>query len=224
MSSSRPIFIDHCIFQKVGGLDIIDAYNSQFTVTNCTFYSSVPGGDGISLTDCSLPVTIKNCVFQRIPVGINCSRDASRVMYNISNGEISTFNCYQAGPGNLEGSAQLLNDFRLPPTSPAIDAGDPADDYSHEPSCGGKNKRIDMGAFGNTPYATCKEDNGVYPALKRHTMTDDDSRAEMYSVSGRLLGRSIPRVRAGIGSRSQVVVVRRMNHSASRNYYLLLVQ
>ena len=41
--------------------------------------------------------------------------------------------------------------------SPAIDAGDPASDYRLEPKIlgvGGNGKRVNLGAYGNTPWAT----------------------------------------------------------------------
>ena len=36
--------------------------------------------------------------------------------------------------------------------SPCIDAGDPSNDYSHEPAPNGD--RLNMGAYGNTPQAS----------------------------------------------------------------------
>lgn len=89
-------------------------------------------------------------------------------------------------------------DFHLSNNSPAIDAGDPADDYSEEPSCGGANTRIDMGAYGNTPEATCKEQNDVRPA-KRLGLPMQRSLAhgsEVFALDGRHLsdeGRVYPK-------------------------------
>jgi len=46
------------------------------------------------------------------------------------------------------------DDYHLSPYSPCIDAGDPMSDYNFEPEPDGG--RINMGAYGNTPEATCK--------------------------------------------------------------------
>lgn len=48
------------------------------------------------------------------------------------------------------------DNYRLASNSTLIDAGDPADSYANEPSCANTNKRIDIGAYGNTIEATCK--------------------------------------------------------------------
>ena len=44
-------------------------------------------------------------------------------------------------------------------SSPAIDRGDPAADYSREPTPNGG--RVNMGAYGNTPYATATRPSGM---------------------------------------------------------------
>lgn len=44
-------------------------------------------------------------------------------------------------------------------SSPAIDRGDPATDYSREPTPNGG--RVNMGAYGNTPYATATRPSGM---------------------------------------------------------------
>ena len=48
--------------------------------------------------------------------------------------------------------------------SPAIDAGDPDSDYSNEPNIlhiGGNGKRVNMGAYGNTPEAALTRVTGL---------------------------------------------------------------
>jgi len=79
-------------------------------------------------------------------------------------------------------------DFHLQPTSPAIDAGDPTDDYSLEPTCDGNNTRINMGAYGNTPEATCKQQAAVMPRAQRMTGQAALVRGHVYSLRGRYLG------------------------------------
>ena len=60
---------------------------------------------------------------------------------------------------HLRGGSGYLNEEtgrheRFPGRSPAIDAGDPDSDFSKEPMPNGK--RINLGAYGNTPYATAR--------------------------------------------------------------------
>ena len=47
-------------------------------------------------------------------------------------------------------------DYRGSELSPAVDAGDPKADYSKEPVTqdGWHGKRVNLGAYGNTPWAT----------------------------------------------------------------------
>ncbi len=57
--------------------------------------------------------------------------------------------------GRWNGSAWVNDDT----TSPCIDAGDPADDYSNEPEPNGD--RINMGAYGNTEQASKSPEPGI---------------------------------------------------------------
>jgi len=57
--------------------------------------------------------------------------------------------------GRWNGTAWVLDSV----TSPAIDAGDPTSDYSLEPVPNGG--RINMGAYGNTEYASKSYTGGV---------------------------------------------------------------
>ena len=62
--------------------------------------------------------------------------------------------CYP-GSGDISSDPLFLNlgsgNYHLSPGSPAIDAGDPASNYTLEPSPNGN--RINMGAYGGTPEA-----------------------------------------------------------------------
>jgi hypothetical protein len=69
-----------------------------------------------------------------------------------------TYSCVQGGytgTGNISSDPLFVNaaagDLRLSGTSPCIDAGNPASDYSLEPEPDGG--RINMGAYGNTSEA-----------------------------------------------------------------------
>ena len=52
--------------------------------------------------------------------------------------------------------------------SPAIDAGDPTSDYRNEPNCkyGHHGKRVNLGAYGNTPWATMTARPGFFIFLR----------------------------------------------------------
>lgn len=64
--------------------------------------------------------------------------------------------CLITTDGNICGDPEFVDavngDYHLDSTSPAIDAGDPLDDYSNEPMPNGS--VINMGAYGNTLEAT----------------------------------------------------------------------
>ena len=55
-----------------------------------------------------------------------------------------------------ESTGRLVTAFVVGPRSPAIDSGDPASDWSHGPDTqqGWHGKRVNLGAYGNTPWAT----------------------------------------------------------------------
>lgn len=53
--------------------------------------------------------------------------------------------------------------------SPAIDAGNPKSDYSREPQLqgiGGHGRRVNLGAYGNTPWATLSRIPGFFIILR----------------------------------------------------------
>ena len=61
----------------------------------------------------------------------------------------------------LEGKYRSARGF---PSSPAIDAGDPSREYGLEPEPNGK--RLNLGAYGNTPWATTTPPPGMVLLLK----------------------------------------------------------
>ena len=73
-------------------------------------------------------------------------------------GELINFNAHlRGGRGYFdEKTGELSKAYLAGPNSPAIDAGDPAADYSREPDClqGWHGKRRNLGYYGNTPWAT----------------------------------------------------------------------
>ena len=63
-----------------------------------------------------------------------------------------------------EKTGGLVADHARKPHSPAINAGDPASDYRGEPQVpgvGGHGHRVNLGAYGNTPWATLSAPSGT---------------------------------------------------------------
>jgi hypothetical protein len=131
------------------GNDVINNYNNKVRIENSTLESN-----GVN----SQNTIIKNTILtQTYPGQFYCGRwtlfiDHS-IIRNIGNVEwTSTANLYEVDPRFANPAA---GDFHLLPNSPAIDAGDPGSDFSGEPACPAGNRGIDIGAYGNTPEATC---------------------------------------------------------------------
>ncbi len=80
------------------------------------------------------------------------------IKYNLITASDNAFvDCVEGYSENILDKDPLFTDassgdYHLQTTSPAIDAGDPADDFSNEPNGGGD--RINIGAYGNTSEAT----------------------------------------------------------------------
>jgi hypothetical protein len=67
-----------------------------------------------------------------------------------------------------EKTGELVDEYCRAGQSPAIDAGDPESDYRDEPKCkyGYHGKRVNLGAYGNTPWATMSTKPGIYIYLR----------------------------------------------------------
>lgn len=187
----RRVDFSNCIFDKNYTKAIL-ATNSHLRVVNCTFYSSVPGGDGITLQNCSTPVVIKNCIFLSLPVGINCySSSTEGITYNLVGGHVASFyGCSSIPESNRKynGVVWMYDDFRLKPNSIAVDAGDPNDSYSNEPDCDAGNQAINLGAYGNTHRATCKSDsNSIVRKTCSPIRSNGSIKAEFFTYTGRRL-------------------------------------
>jgi hypothetical protein len=63
-----------------------------------------------------------------------------------------------------EKTGELVAEYLRVEQSPAIDAGDPASDFRNEPNCkiGYHGKRVNLGGYGNTPWATMTTKPGFY--------------------------------------------------------------
>lgn len=125
------------------------------TVTNNNFHDNTTGAiifGGLSATS-----IFKNNILTNNSFGLNNSSAAGIHRYNCVFGNsfnyVGNFNI--PGTGDINLNPQFLNaatdDFRLAATSPAIDAGDPADPIGSE-TC---STRINMGAYGGTVVASC---------------------------------------------------------------------
>ena len=106
------------------------------------------------------------------PLMVSTTNDFQKLLtenstYRYLNGNSPRAAC-AALDAHLRSSAGYLigeNLFRYKgENSPAIDAGDPDSDYSNEPNIlhiGGNGKRVNMGAYGNTPEASLTKINGL---------------------------------------------------------------
>ena len=77
--------------------------------------------------------------------------------------EVASFNCHLRGRGGYtdETTGRRMSGRG---NSPALDTGDPDDDYSQEPKPNGK--RVNMGFYGNTPWATCTSNPGLIISVR----------------------------------------------------------
>ena len=68
--------------------------------------------------------------------------------------ELCTYNLHLRGGSGYydESTGEKVTAYRRKGKSPALNAGDPASDYSGEPTPNGR--RVNLGAYGNTPWAT----------------------------------------------------------------------
>ena len=79
--------------------------------------------------------------------------------------------CDAGGNVHLRGKVGYMVDgrlFKYEENSPAIDAGDPASDFRNEPDCkiGYHGKRVNLGVYGNTPWATMSTKPGFFILLR----------------------------------------------------------
>lgn len=122
-------------------------------IINCTLtqnYANTSGG-GVWLT-LSGTLRIKNSIIWNNTA--NTSPNIKSSLYDISYCNIT--DSIFSGVGNFSENPRFADptnsDFHLSSISTCIDAGDPNDDYSHEPTPNGG--RINLGAYGNTTEAT----------------------------------------------------------------------
>ncbi len=120
------------------------------SIVNCTIANNSPT-TGTGLVDCT--GTIKNCIIWNHATSLSGCSSATITYCDIQHGVSGTGNL-PLDPNFIDSSS---GDFHLDPNSPCIDAGDPASDYSLEPTPNGE--RINLGVYGNTPEATTTIDS-----------------------------------------------------------------
>ena len=85
-------------------------------------------------------------------------------------GQVMGYNVHlRGGRGYFdEKTGELVDEYCRAGQSPAIDAGDPASDFRNEPNCkyGYHGKRVNLGAYGNTPWATMTTKPGFFILLR----------------------------------------------------------
>ena len=154
-ASSYGLEVRNVILRQMG-TGIFGNDTSDIIIVNNTF---------ISHTDAAINVAgqtvIRNNIIIRNETGIwwsGIEDDLPKlsITYNDVYGNTSDYVDGEIGVGNI--SEEVLfkdeanNDYREAVGASSIDMGNPADPYALEPEPNGD--RINMGAFGNTPYAT----------------------------------------------------------------------
>lgn len=120
------------------------------TIHNCA--------TAVQITAGAAAAVVKNNIITNSSVGIDNNAAPGVHRYNdVFNNEVNYAGAFNlSGVGDISLAPRYLdpaaNDFRLQNTSPALDAGDPADAVGEEPAPNGS--RIDLGAYGGTKNAT----------------------------------------------------------------------
>jgi len=146
----------------------VDSTHANGTLTaniiNCTVVNNNGLNDccGVSMGNNWAYNNWRNCImWNNKGTDLRLSKRGTSFYYTINYCDIENVendpNVYNHGVGvmNPPVDPQFADvACHLKSTSPCIDTGDPADDWSKEPKCNGE--RIDMGAWGNTAQATPK--------------------------------------------------------------------
>jgi predicted outer membrane repeat protein len=144
--------ITNCIFSgnsaDCGGA--IDSYGFLSpNVSNCTFSGNIAAVSGGGIYNDESSTIISNCIFWG---------DTPEEIYVSGGTPVVAYCDVQAGwtgEGNISHDPLFVDaagdDYHLLSGSPAIDAGNPASDWSKEPWPNGS--RVNMGAYGNTAEA-----------------------------------------------------------------------
>ncbi|MDY6930665.1 MAG: Ig-like domain-containing protein [Halobacteriota archaeon] len=138
------------VIQKSGGLNT-KHLNYNNTIYNNVFYENTGNVTTSTVGDC--PKIYNNIIVKNngiVSYGIDSYNLTYNDIWENTGGDVG------GGFGTISIDPEFVDpengDFHLRTSSPCIDAGDPLDDYSNEPEDNGD--RINMGAYGNTIYAS----------------------------------------------------------------------
>jgi RHS repeat-associated protein len=165
-SALEKCIIENNTSQTNGG----GVFSLNGVIRNCLIFSNKSSGNGGGLAGCNGIIennTITDNNARYIGGMVDCHGTIRNLIVwgNTSDltwaqtGTVSmpAYSCLQDyqpdAYGNINYAPRFFDSYyRLSDYSPCIDAGDPASDYSNEPDPNGL--RINMGAYGNTSYAT----------------------------------------------------------------------
>ncbi|MEA1929198.1 MAG: right-handed parallel beta-helix repeat-containing protein [Candidatus Auribacterota bacterium] len=186
--------INNCLIYDNDSGDYMDhggiyVYDSDVEINNCTLWNNRQ--NGICASGSSAIARIKNSIiYQSNRRNIIAISGTINISYSLYDGKEYTQSggVIVHGSGNLNSDPLFIDgaghDFHLrsegghwngsgwtvdTDTSPCIDTGDPASDYSNEPSPNGG--RINMGVYGNTDEASKSQSAGPTPTAVIPTPT-----------------------------------------------------
>jgi hypothetical protein len=187
------VVIEHCLFDSAFH-GVIMVYASAPRIVNNTICPK-PNGDAIWFNACPVPPVVKNNILAACKYGMWCQGTVATdsIRYNIVQPYDSAFPACPVDSTNIVADVGFVNmgesDFHLLPTSAAVDAGDPSYDFSGEPLCGGENGGVNMGYYGNTPEATCRQGGHILePLVGRATAPAWTGSGVVFDAAGRLAG------------------------------------
>lgn len=185
LSISNVLFISNSAQKCGGGIYLL---NSNLLLSNITaFNNSAEKGSFLYAQNAS--ARIKNSILWENPTNaifLTSTYDSSKIAVEYSDLQGGTKSIVLDEKSKLTEFQHNIdlppsfrnvgsNDFHLSEQSPAIDGGNPADDFSLEPYYHGK--RINMGAYGNTlqasrsnPKIFCLPDSLKFSTIERDTV------------------------------------------------------
>ena len=172
LSASSGVIANNLLLNNTIAVD--NAAGATASIYNDTVVQN--GGIAIQNLASATPITIENSIFKmtggtvfNVPAADQGMISSDYNMFDLLSGAtmatwagltVPDFDSWMFGTGldvhSLSGDPQFSNpstgDYYLAPTSPGIDAGDPASIYGREP--GNNGGRINLGMEGDTPNAT----------------------------------------------------------------------
>ena len=152
INQNANVIFENTLFEPAGSPTAITISNSSsMSLSHVTISGFSIGIDNAAA---GASITISNSILANT-IDLQGVTDGSGISYSLlSDAQFTNTN------NNISGDALFVdaanNDFHLQTTSPAIDSGNPADDYSNEPVNNGN--RVNMGAYGNTISAAIGND------------------------------------------------------------------